>query len=153
MGKRTRALEKLMEAHNNAMKRALRWARNHGAEVDKYDIERVGRNTHVKFCIYHANDTIEVGSLFADKEDNMWSMYSEEDFTFKVHNENVSMFLKHVSNHRSIGKGRIDPKIEIDTDVGNQYVMHKRLEIGGFNDYSYTNIRLTFHIYHIKEVF
>jgi len=153
MGKRTKALERLMTNHNNSMKRAIRWARNHGAEFDELDIKRIERNTHVKFCIYHANDTIECGCHFADEGtlDKMWSMYSEEDWEFKVQNCRIAEFLNHVKNHQSIGKSRVANNIIIDTDISNQFTMEKRLRHDYFDHFEYTHIKLTFHIYHIKE--
>lgn len=151
MGKRTKALERLMQNHVDSMKRALRWARNHGAEVDEHELVHVARNTNIRFHIYHANDMIEMGRGYKDPEDKMWSMYSEEDHSFKVANEKVAEFLNHVRNHESIGKGRKTPKIVIDTDISNQFIMHKRLRLDMFDSYEYMYITLTFHIYHIEE--
>ena len=151
MGKRTKALERLMTNHITSMKQVLRWASNRGAEIDKYDIARTERNTHVKFCIYHANDTIEMGPNFTDPEDKMWSLYSEEDWEFKVQNCRVAEFLNHVKNHQSIGKSRVANNIIIDTDISNQFTMEKRLRHDYFDHFEYTHIKLTFHIYHIKE--
>jgi hypothetical protein len=151
MGKLSKEFKALLANHQKGMKLVILWLRTYGANIDKYDRRNIIENTNIRIHMYHANDTIECGPCFKDEERKMFSIYSEQEISFKVPNTLIGSFLNAVHSHQPIGKYLIENNIVIDTDVSNSYTMNERISFSMFNNFAECEFRLRFKIYHLKE--